>query len=299
MKHYRGRFAPTPSGPLHFGSMVAAVGSYLDAKSRGGAWLVRIDDLDPPRVMPGAADGILHSLERFGLHWDEAVVRQSERGDAYRNALERLRAGNFLYPCGCSRKEIGEAALAGMDGPVYPGTCRHGMPAGQAARSMRVRIDDTVMQFEDRLQGPVHQQLASEIGDFALWRVEGVFSYHLACAVDDDDAGITHVVRGADLMASTPRQIYLQRLLGFPELEYLHLPIAVNAKGEKLSKQTRAPAVDAGNPAAVLAQVLQFLGHVPPHDLGKAGVGELLSWALTNWRRSLLPRTAAGPSIGT
>lgn len=290
--NYRGRFAPTPSGPLHFGSMVAAVGSYLDAKSQGGDWLLRIDDLDPPRVMPGAADGILQSLERLGLHWDETVVRQSRRSDAYRDALERLRAEDRIYPCGCSRKEIGEAAVAGIDGPVYPGICRHGMPPGHTMRTLRVRTDGASIAFDDRLQGPVRQQLASGIGDFVLWRIDGVFSYHLACAIDDADAGITHVVRGADLIASTPRQIHLQRLLGLPEPEYLHLPVAVNAQGDKLSKQTLAPPIDTGSPAAVLAQVLLFLGHALPPDLAAADVGVLLSWAIPNWRRELLPREA-------
>ena len=296
MRRYRGRFAPTPSGPLHFGSMVAAVGSYLDAKSQSGDWLLRIDDLDPPRVMPGATDGILYALERVGLRWDEAVVFQSGRGEAYRDALERLRARNLIYPCGCSRKEIDEAAIAGIDSSVYPGTCRHGMPPGRTMRSQRVRTDGASVEFDDRLQGRIRQQLAAEIGDFVLWRIDGVFSYHLACAVDDGDAGITHVVRGADLIDSTPRQIYLQRLLGLPEPEYLHLPIAVNAQGEKLSKQTLAPAVDTRSPAEVVAQVLQFLGQVPPPDLAGAKVDELLSWAISHWRRASLPRSAAGTS---
>lgn len=296
MKRYRGRFAPTPSGPLHFGSMVAAVGSYLDAKSQGGEWLLRIDDLDPPRVMPGATDDILQALENFGLHWDEGIVRQSERSEAYRAALDLLRSRDLIYPCGCSRREIGEAAVAGIDGPVYPGTCRHGLPQGHTMRSLRVRTDGASVEFDDRLQGTVRQQLGPEIGDFVLWRNDGVFSYHLACTVDDAAAGITHVVRGADLIASTPRQIYLQRLLGLPEPEYLHLPVAVNAQGEKLSKQTLAPAVASGNAAPILAQVLRFLGHAPPRDVVDAGMDALWSWAVPNWRRSLLPRHAAGAS---
>jgi glutamyl-Q tRNA(Asp) synthetase len=291
MKSYRGRFAPTPSGPLHFGSMVAAVGSYLDAKSRGGAWLLRIDDLDAPRVMPGAADAILRCLENFGMHWDAGVVYQSTRNEAYRDALERLRAQNLIYACGCSRTDIEEAAMAaGIEGPVYPGTCRNGLPPGRGMRSLRVLTNNTPIEFEDRLQGPVRQQLAAEIGDFVLWRADGVYSYHIACAVDDADEGVTHVVRGADLIASTPRQIHLQRLLGLPTPEYLHLPIAVDAAGEKLSKQTLAPPVDSGDPSATLVRVMQFLGHTPPRELAHADIGTLWSWAAENWRREQLPR---------
>lgn len=277
--------------------MVAAVGSYLDAKSRGGDWLLRIDDLDPPRVMPGATDAILRCLENFGLNWDDAVVYQSARNEAYRDALERLRTQNLIYPCGCSRTDIEQAAMAaGIEGPVYPGTCRNGLPPGRELRSLRVLTNNTAVEFEDQLQGPVRQQLAAEIGDFVLWRTDGVFSYHLACAVDDAAAGVTHVVRGADLIASTPRQIHLQRLLGLPAPEYLHLPIAVDAQGEKLSKQTLAAPVDSGNPSATLAQVLQFLGHPPPRELAHAGLDALWSWAVGNWRREQLPRrkVAAG-----
>ncbi len=300
MKAYRGRFAPTPSGPLHFGSMVAAVGSYLDAKARGGQWLLRIDDLDPPRVMPGATDAILRCLENFGLHWDGEVVFQSTRGEAYRDALERLREREQVYPCGCSRKDVEEAALAaGLDGPVYPCTCRDGMPPGRGMRSLRVRTDDNPVEFEDRLQGPVRQQLAGEIGDFVLWRTDGIFSYHIACAVDDAGSGITHVVRGADLIASAPRQIYLQRLLGLPTPEYLHLPVAINADGEKLSKQTLAPAVDSGKAAGTLHRILQFLGHAPPPEAADADVETLLSWGIRNWRRERLPRKAAAASSQT
>ena len=298
MNGYRGRFAPTPSGPLHFGSMVAAVGSYLDAKSGGGRWLLRIDDLDPPRVMPVAADAILRCLENFGMRWDEEVVYQSTRTEAYRDTLEHLRGRKLVYSCGCSRKDVEEAAIAaGIDGPVYPGTCRNGMPAGHTTRSLRVRTDDIAIEFEDQLQGRVRQQLATEIGDFVLRRADGAFSYHLACAVDDAHAGITHVVRGADLIASTPRQIYLQRLLGLPTPEYLHLPVAVNANNEKLSKQTLARSVDSGRPAATLARILQFLGHAPPPEMAGEDVKALWAWGIENWRRGLLPRRTAALSV--
>jgi len=299
MNGYRGRFAPTPSGPLHFGSMVAAVGSYLDAKSRGGTWLLRIDDLDPPRVMPGATDAILRCLENFRMEWDEKVVYQSTRGEAYRDALERLRARKLVYSCGCSRTDIEEAAVAaGLEGPVYPGTCRNRLPQGRDARSLRVLTNNTAIEFEDRLQGLVRQQLAAEIGDFVLWRTDGVFSYHLACAVDDGYQGITHVVRGADLIASTARQIYLQGLLGLTRPEYLHLPIAVDAAGEKLSKQTLAPPVDTGKPVAILTRVLQFLGHAPPPETAGAGLVALWPWAIANWRRERLPPRKVAAASG-
>jgi glutamyl-Q tRNA(Asp) synthetase len=292
---YRGRFAPTPSGPLHFGSMVAAVGSYLDAKHHGGEWLVRIDDLDLPRVVPGAADGILRCLERFRMQWDGAVAYQSEHSDAYRSAVEQLERGGRVFACGCSRKDIEEAAMAGLEGALYPGTCRNGLPPGRSPRSLRVRTDNVAVEFSDRLQGPVRQQLAAEVGDFILWRTDGIYSYHLACAVDDAEARITHVVRGADLIASTPRQIYLQRLLDLRTPEYLHLPIAVNDTGEKLSKQTQAPPVGASPPAQVLLRVLGFLGHAPPAGMAGSDLADLWTWARENWRRDRLPAKKVQP----
>lgn len=292
---YRGRFAPTPSGPLHFGSMVAAVGSYLDARNRGGTWLLRIDDLDQPRIVPGSAESILRCLEIFGMEWDGPVVYQSTRVDAYRGALDALRKRGFVFACGCSRKDIEEAAMAGIDGPLYPGTCRNGLPAERTLRSLRVRTDNRAIEFEDGLQGRVTQQLAAEIGDFVLWRTDGIYAYHLACVADDADAGITHVVRGADLIASTPRQIYLQRLLGWPTPAYLHLPVALNAAGEKLSKQTQAPGVDESRPQAVLAQVLRFLGQDLPKDAASGTIGELWQWAILNWRPQRLPARKALP----
>jgi glutamyl-Q tRNA(Asp) synthetase len=291
MTGYRGRFAPTPSGPLHFGSMVAAVGSYLDAKAHAGQWLLRIDDLDPPRIAPGATDSILRCLETFGMEWDGDIVHQGARNEAYHAELHRLRQAGLVYPCACSRREIDEAGIDGIEGAVYPGTCRNGMPAGRGARTLRVRTDTTTIEFYDLLQGPVHQALETDIGDFVLYRADQVFAYHLACAVDDAEQGVTHVVRGADLIASTPRQIYLQRLLGLPTPAYLHLPVAVNAAGEKLSKQTMAQAVGTGNPARTLDRVLRFLGHPPPAESRNAGLGELWRWATEKWRRERLPRT--------
>lgn len=288
----RGRFAPTPSGPLHFGSMVAAVGSYLDAKSRGGEWLLRIDDLDPPRVAPGATDAILRCLEGFALHWDGPVAHQSARTEFYRQALDRLQANGHVFACGCSRREVDEAGVAGIDGPIYPGTCRDGIPGNRAARALRMRVGHSSIEFVDALQGPVHQDLGNEIGDFVLRRADGVHAYHLACAVDDAAQGITDVVRGADLIASTPRQILVQTLLGLPIPAYLHLPVATRPDGEKLSKQTLAPAVDVREASRILRQVLEFLGHPAPTEAGDRPE-QLLAWGIREWRRSRLPQSAS------
>ncbi|MEO8009573.1 MAG: tRNA glutamyl-Q(34) synthetase GluQRS [Betaproteobacteria bacterium] len=300
---YRGRFAPTPSGPLHFGSMVAAVGSYLDAKSHGGSWALRIDNLDPPRVAPGSIDSILRCLDQFQMAWDGAVVFQNTRLDAYRAALDQLRADGLVYACACSRKEIGDEGMDGPDGPVYPGTCRDGLPPGRQARAWRVRTGDNAIEFVDLLQGRVCQDLGHEVGDFVVFRADQIFAYHLACAVDDSAQGVTHVVRGADLMASTPRQIYLQRLLVLPTPDYLHLPIAMNAAGGKLSKQTLATPVAAGSTPVILGDVLGFLNHAPPDEVCADGVSALWDWALEHWRRDRLPGVvsafAPAPTKGT
>ena len=211
---YRGRFAPSPTGPLHFGSLVAAVGSFLEARAHGGEWLVRIDDLDPPRVVRGAADEILETLDACGMHWDGRVAYQSTRSDAYHCALHGLRQSGRMYACACSRREIADSAVAGMEGYVYPGTCRKGMPAGRAARAWRIDTQGTTVVFDDAIQGLVTQDVCRDIGDFVLYRADRVYAYHLAVAVDDAEQGITDVVRGADLLESTPRQVFLQRLLG-------------------------------------------------------------------------------------
>ncbi len=282
-KHtYRGRFAPSPTGPLHFGSLVAAVGSYLDAKHHGGVWLVRMEDLDTPRCISGAADHILNTLAAFGLNSDEPVMYQSQRTAAYQTAFEQLKAAGYVYPCACTRREIADSALHGIDGPVYPGTCRNGITEGREARAWRVRTNNTPVEFDDALQGPISQRLESEIGDFVIRRADGLFAYQLAVVVDDAAQKITQVVRGADLLNSTPRQIHLQRLLGLPTPSYMHLPVAVNGLGEKLSKQTLAPAVEAN--AATLFEALQFLRQQPPAALRSASIEQLLTWAIENWQ---------------
>lgn len=279
--HYRGRFAPSPTGPLHFGSLVAAVGSYLDAKAHGGEWLVRMEDLDTPRTVPGAADNILRTLEACGLHWDGAVRYQSTRTDAYRAALDTLQARDAMYPCACSRREIADSALTGIEGPVYPGTCRDGIPAGRAPRALRVRTTDAPVTFTDTFQGTITQNIARDIGDFVVRRADGVYAYQLAVVVDDADQGITDLVRGADLLHSTPRQMVLQQLLGLPAPRYAHLPVAINTRGEKLSKQTLARAIDAHHVAGELRRVLSFLEQPLPAE--KLDAATLLHWAAAHW----------------
>lgn len=290
---YLGRFAPSPTGPLHFGSLVAAVGSYLDARFFQGKWLVRMEDLDPPRMAVGAADDILRTLEAFGLFWDGEVVYQSQRGEAYRAALELLQQQGALYPCNCSRREIADSTLATTPNLIYQGQCRNGMRGGRLEHAMRLITDNNRIQFCDRLLGNYAQRLEAEVGDFVLRRADGLFAYQLAVVVDDAAQGITHVVRGADIVDSTPRQIYLQRLLSYSTPAYLHLPLAVNAQGEKLSKQTLAPALNITNPQPQLFRVLEFLGQCPPSELARANLTELWSWAVANWAVHKIPSQRA------
>ncbi len=292
---YRGRFAPSPTGPLHFGSLVAAVGSYLDARAQGGQWLVRMEDVDTPRNVPGAAEDILRTLELFGFAWDGPVLYQSARLDAYRSELERLRRNGQAYGCACSRKEIADSATRpAIDGGLaYPGTCRNGLPAGRPARAWRLRVNAEPVGFADRLQGYVEQQLERDVGDFVLWRADGLFAYQLAVTVDDEFQGISDIVRGADLLASTPRQIWLQRCLGYATPRYAHLPVAANAAGEKLSKQTRAPALDKTQAAAELVGALAFLGQAVPGELARAGINDVWAWAAEHWSFERIPRQSA------
>jgi glutamyl-Q tRNA(Asp) synthetase len=293
---YRGRFAPSPTGPLHFGSLVAAAGSFLEARTRGGDWLVRMEDLDPPRVVPGAADDILRTLEACGMQWDGPVALQSGRNDAYQAALHRLRQAGRVYPCACSRREVADSAVAGAEGPVYPGTCRRGMAGSRTARAQRLDTSGTTVEFDDALQGRIQCRLDREYGDFVLYRADGVYAYQLAVVVDDAEQGITDVVRGADLLGSTPRQIYLQQLLGLAQPRYAHLPVVVNERGEKLSKQTFAAPVDTARPLPALVAALSFLGQQPPRDLARATISELWTWAKKNWKPDRVPRVASAPA---
>lgn len=288
---YRGRFAPSPTGPLHFGSLVAALASYLEARQQQGEWLLRMEDLDTPRNMPGAADAILRSLEAFGFEWDGPVVYQSERHDLYAAALARLQEDGLVYPCGCTRKEIADSAIHGIEGAIYPGTCRSGLPPGKTARAWRIRAENRTIGFDDAIQGHVAQNLARDIGDFVLKRADGFYAYQLAVVVDDADQAITHVVRGADLLDSTPRQIYLQQVLGLPAMHYAHIPVVLNAQGEKLSKQTQAAAVDDLQPATQLWQALDFLQQSPPAAIRNAPLADIWQWADQNWQLSRIKPT--------
>ena len=283
---YRGRFAPSPRGPLHFGSLVAAVGSFAQARSRGGEWLLRIDDLDTPRVVPGAVDAILRALDAFGLHWDGKPVFQNQQRERYRQAMDRLRHNGAVYPCACCRRDL----LTRADGSrYYPGHCRNGIADDRQPRSERVRCEGVTIAFDDPIQGHVEQQLEQAAGDFIVVRAGGLHAYHLAVVVDDAVAGITEVVRGADLLSSTPAQIHLQRLLGLPTPAYRHLPLAHHADGDKLSKQTGATALDPTSPVPALWQALTFLGQAPPAGLQRAALSTLWQWTLEHWQPARIP----------
>ncbi len=286
---YRGRFAPSPTGPLHFGSLVAAMGSYLEAKSCRGEWLVRIENIDSPREVTGAAKEILDTLEALGMEWDGEVVYQDQRHEAYQAALTMLEQRSMVYPCTCSRKEIADSGIIHREAGAYPGTCRAGLSDYRNSASLRVRTHDDPIEFKDTLLGPVRQQLTSTTGDFVLRRADGIYTYQLAVVVDDAAQGITHVVRGSDLLDSTPRQIYLQHLLGYSTPTYMHLPLVTNTQGKKLSKQTRAAAIDLSNPVAQLISALEFLGQNPPAEMVESSLASLWQWSLANWSLQRIP----------
>lgn len=291
---YIGRFAPSPTGPLHFGSLVAAVASWLDARAVGGQWRVRMEDLDRPRCNAAAADTILRQLEAYGLGWDDEVMVQSQRDDAYAAALSTLQAQGAVFPCACTRSQLA-AALHNAEGEIiYPGTCRNGLPPGTTGRAWRVRVSDEAVHFVDRIHGELQQNLAREVGDFVVRRADGLFAYQLAVVVDDAAQGITHVVRGADLLWNTPRQIHLQHMLGLPTPTYAHVPLITNAAGQKLSKQTLAPALPDAGRGAVVAQALAVLGQAEPADLVGVAPAELLQWASAHWQIDRVPQQ---PSI--
>lgn len=254
---------------------------------------MRIEDLDLPRQMPGAAGLILRTLEEYGFEWDGEVLYQSQRSAHYLDALQQLASDGLLYPCGCSRKEIADSATHGIDGLVYPGTCRHGLPPGKTARAWRIRVSDMPISFQDAVQGEVSQVLSRDIGDFVLKRADGLFAYQLAVVVDDETQGITHVVRGADLLDSTPRQIFLQRLLGYATPQYLHVPVATNTAGEKLSKQTLAQPLDSRHKTEDLWQALAFLQQSPPDELRQGHHADIWQWATQHWQPSRIPRQRA------
>lgn len=258
---------------------MAALASYLEARAHGGEWLVRMEDIDIPRNVPGAAEAILRCLDACGLHWDGPVLYQTTRFDAYAAALAELRVRGAAYDCACSRKEAG----AGM----YPGTCRNGLAPGRTPRSVRLRVPGGEMRFVDAIRGPQLEDVAAITGDFPLLRADGIWAYQLAVVVDDAWQGITHIVRGEDLLDSTPRQILLQRMLGYATPAYAHIPVVLAADGQKLSKQTLAPAVDIARPAAALTEAFRFLGYTPPAELAAAPPHELIGWGIRNWRKFL------------
>lgn len=287
LNNYIGRFAPSPSGPLHAGSLVAAMASYLDAKAHHGQWLVRIEDIDETRTVPGATDAIMQSLHIFGMQHDGEVLVQSHRKDFYQAAFDLI--SGLTYPCGCTRKEIADSRLGiAADGAaIYPGTCRNGLGIGKAARTMRLRVPhlgqkDETITFNDRWLGPLTQHLATEVGDFVLKRADGFWAYQLAVVVDDADQGVTHVVRGTDLLESTQRQIYLQRLLGVPTPSYMHVPVVLNDVGEKLSKQTGATALNLNNPLSELLRAARFLQLQIDHA---DSLAEFWQKAVIDWTR--------------
>lgn len=256
-----GRFAPSPTGPLHLGSLVAAVGSWLYARGAGGRWLVRMEDLDTPRVVPGSDLEILDALRRFGLEWDDEVVYQSNRIAHYEDALQTLRARGVVFDCACSRAELQRAASAPAEKElVYPGTCRDGLPPGRTARAIRFKAPDEVIGFNDVLFGPVHEHVSRDTGDFVVKRADGVFAYQLAVVTDDALQGVTQVVRGADLLSSTPRQIALQRALQYSTPQYAHVPLVVNADGTKLGKRDGALPLDKKHVEETLTRALRILG---------------------------------------
>jgi glutamyl-Q tRNA(Asp) synthetase len=277
---YRGRFAPSPTGPLHFGSLVAALGSYLRAKSVGGRWLLRIEDIDPPREVAGAAAGQIATLERFGLRPDEPVVYQSTSRALHHEALRRLRQAGLAFDCACSRRDLPASG-------VYPGTCRNGVQAGRPARSVRFRVPEAPLLVTDARFGRTTYRLGEECGDFVIQRADGLIAYQLAVVVDDIAAGITEVVRGRDLLESSARQQALYAALGRPAPAWLHLPLIVDRHGNKLSKSTRADPVDQASTARTLALALTALGHAPPPGVRTAGA--LLRWGRANFELARVP----------
>ncbi|WP_162096111.1 tRNA glutamyl-Q(34) synthetase GluQRS [Pseudomonas chlororaphis] len=285
---YIGRFAPTPSGHLHFGSLVAALASYLDARAVGGRWLLRMEDLDPPREEPGAQAAILKALESYGFEWDGEMVRQSERHAAYAEVLDRLFNQGLAYACTCSRKQ-----LEPYHG-IYPGLCRNA-GHGQEDAAIRLRVPELEYRFTDRVQGEFRQHLGRDVGDFVIRRRDGLYAYQLAVVLDDAWQGVTDIVRGADLLDSTPRQLYLQELLGLPQPRYLHVPLITQPDGHKLGKSYRSPPLAADQATPLLLRALRALGQNTDSEMVHANPREVLSWGIEHWDALLIPRTLSVP----
>lgn len=290
---YVGRFAPSPTGPLHFGSLLAAVASYLEARANEGSWLLRIEDVDPPREQAGADTAIIEALDAYGFEWDGPVIWQSS-AEAYQDAaVAHLRDRQLAYPCSCSRRDLADAPRSAL-GIIYPGTCRQGCDASEFA--IRVRTDNDEISFEDGLQGPQSQRLESDTGDFVILRRDGLVAYHLAVVVSDHLEGITEIVRGIDLMDSTPRQIWLQQLLGYATPSYMHIPVATHLDGQKLSKLTGARGLPLQGKRRVLLAALAALRQEPPRDLAGASLGDIWGWSVANWRHAALRNVKTIPS---
>ena len=279
---YIGRFAPSPTGPLHFGSLVAAVGSYLESKTRKGKWLLRIEDIDPPREVKGATKSIIKTLEQFGFEWDDNITYQSRRYEIYQDYIDKLIHRSLAYSCGCSRKEIAAIASRSSNGLIYPGTCRKGL-GNKQPRSVRLLTENIEIHFNDLVQGKITQDLEIESGDYVIKRADGLYAYNLAVVIDDHLSGITDIVRGYDLLPCTCQHIYLQRILHFDTPNYTHLPIAINESGQKLSKQNLAKEVNAAQKVKHLFNALTFLNQNPDPQLLESDLGSIWKWAIENW----------------
>ncbi len=292
---YRGRFAPTPSGPLHLGSLFTALASWLAARQAGGAWYLRIDDLDRPRCIAGAEDTILHQLEAHGLYWDGAPERQTEHTAQYQAALHQLERQGQLYACTCTRALLTTTALPGPDDPIYPGTCRSRMSVANKPAALRLRVPDGVLQWQDGIQGPISRAMPAEAGDFVLRRADGQIGYHLACTLDEHRMGITEVVRGADLLGATVNQLALFKALVLTAPDYTHVPVLLEADGRKLSKQNGAAAlaIDHASISNQLLFCLAAMRLVPPPELTEASAETILQWALQHWHPQHLVSTMA------
>ena len=278
-----GRFAPSPTGDLHFGSLVSAVGSYLEANTAGGSWLLRIEDLDPPREVAGSADRIIHDLQSLGMRPDGEILYQSSRFDVYQNYVDQLLEEGFAYQCACTRKDLPPSG-------IYPGTCRNGISGGKTPRAIRFRVTEKVCQFFDQVQGHMTESPDHSVGDFIIHRADGLYAYQLAVVIDDNFQDVTQVVRGADLLDSTCRQMCLQDALGLRSPDYMHLPLAISADGKKLSKRIQTDPVKNQDPAFAVTTALTFLGQEPPEDLD---LETLWGWAMEHWNSDLIPRRNA------
>ena len=286
---YIGRFAHSPTGPLHFGSLLAALASFLDARANQGKWLMRIEDLDPPREPAGSAELILQQLQDFGMNWDDEVLYQSARLGIYEEIVDQLQDKGLAYPCDCTRPQIREMGL------VYNGSCRERSTPPERPYALRLKTEALEIGFDDKIQGHFSQQLELDAGDFVIRRKDELYAYQLAVVVDDEFQNITHVVRGWDLLDSTPRQIYLQRVLNYQEMSYIHIPIIVDEKGQKLSKQAFAPSIETDRASEAIYKALVFLGQVPPAEIAIERPESQLQWAIANWDSQAVAKVSSLP----